>query len=241
MAVLTLAAMGMASLILTTTSSSSAAILLTSGDLIIGGQSDTIINFTQGMVGTTAGVNNWPGAEPPTDFLDGLYGGGGQKYLNFAEIQTGVIITPNGLTGGLPTIVTSMTLWVANDSDARDPADYELYGTNVSIVDGGAGTEYPLSSFTLIVSGALSLPDARNTSTMAASGPPYSGNFQTVAITNSTQYTSYMLLFPNVKNAGSANSMQISEVQFEGVIVPEPATLALAALGLPVLLRRRRA
>lgn len=88
-------------------------------DQIIGGVL-TAPNFVQGAVGTAASVNNWPAAEPPIELIDGLYGGGGAKYLNFAELNTGVIITP--AVGAM--VVTSMTLWTANDAVDRDPASY---------------------------------------------------------------------------------------------------------------------
>ncbi|MCA9200287.1 MAG: hypothetical protein KDA87_22260, partial [Planctomycetales bacterium] len=55
------------------------------GDAVIGGQSDGT-NFVAGVSGTAGGVNNWPGAEGPEHLIDGV----GQKYLNFAEFNTGV-------------------------------------------------------------------------------------------------------------------------------------------------------
>ena len=64
---------------------------------------------------------------------------------------------------------------------------------------------------------------------------------QTVSFDNSDAYSSYMLIFPDVKDAPAANSMQISEVQFQGEVVPEPSAFALAGLaGLGLLFRRRR-
>ncbi len=216
--------------------------LLTPGDQIIGG---LLLDpdFIEGLVGTTGGVNNWPAAEPPEDLIDGFYGGGGAKYLNFAELNTGVIITPSGATGGLPSTVTSMTLWVANDAVDRDPTSFELYGTNLPVVPGGPGSTYLLSDFTLVDSGDLLLPDPRNDPSVAVTGPPFMGFHQTVAISASSAYTSYMLIFPTVKNEAGANSMQISEVQFEGELIPEPTSFLLAALGLLGLLgfaRRRK-
>ena len=221
------------------TAPSRAAPLLSPGDQIIGGQL-VGANFIEGLAGTAGGVNNWPAAEPPVEFIDGFYGGGGAKYLNFAELNTGVIIT----TSGLPSNVTSMTLWVANDAEDRDPTSFQLYGSNGPIVQGGPGANYPLANFTLIDSGPLSLPSPRNDPAAPVTGPPFTGNHQTVAIAGGGLYKSYMLIFPTVRNEAAANSMQISEVHFEGNFIPEPSTFVLAALGLLCLIgcgwRRRQ-
>lgn len=115
--------------------------------------------LSRGLVGFTAGGNNWPGAEPPEELIDGFFGGGGAKYLNFAELNTGVIITPS--TGA--TVANRMTLWTANDAEPRDPTSYELYGANVEITQGGPGITYSKSDFTLISQGALTLPTDRST------------------------------------------------------------------------------
>jgi hypothetical protein len=49
-----------------------------------------------------------------------------------------------------------------------------------------------------------------------------------------------MLVFPTVNNAGTANSMQIPEVQFDGV-VPEPGSIILliGATGIGLIRRKR--
>jgi len=201
--------------------------ILAPGDPTIGG-ARVDGSFEVGVEGLTAGVNNWPGAEPPSDIVDGLIGGGGQKYLNFAQTDTGVIITP--AFGA--SIVTEIELWVANDAPERDPASFEIWGTNNTIVGGGP---FDIAAdFTQIASGALALPDDRDLT------EDTSGFSQSVGFSNTDAYTSYLLLFPTVKGP-AANSMQISEVQFEGrAPIPEPSSGLLALLGLGALARRRR-
>ncbi len=193
---------------------SRAELLLSPGDQIVGGVL-TGNNFVEGQAGTAGGVNNWPAAEPPVELIDGSYGGDGAKYLNFFELNTGVIITP--VAGA--TVVTSMTLWTANDAEARDPTSYALYGTNVPVIPGGPGATYAASAFTLISSGPVLLPAERNTVATPIGATPFSVGFrQTIEIANSASFTSYMLVFPTVKDAAAANSMQVSEAAFEGTI-----------------------
>lgn len=207
----------------------SAAAILSPGDPIVGGVL-TDGTFAVGVVGTTGNTNNWPAAEPPDDLINGVIGGGGEKYLNFAKFNTGVVITP--ISG--PSIIQSITFYVANDAKERDPANYVLYGSNSVVVDPSA-TSFSLADFTLISSGDLALPDDRNPE------PGDSGLSQTVNIGASEAYQTYMLVFPTVKTPDAANSMQLSEVYFEGrTVVPEPGVslLTLTALGLAA--RRRR-
>jgi hypothetical protein len=87
----------------------------------------------------------------------------------------------------------------------------------------------------LISSNPLALPSLRS------NGSPtlIDDNSQTVSFSNSTAYTSYLVLFPDVKTNSTADSMQIGEVQLF-TAVPEPGSLALIALGGVVLARRRR-
>lgn len=194
-----------------------------------------------GVVGTAAGLNNWPAAESPTAAIDGV----GQKYLNFGEFDTGVIVTPGASTA------VSLTLTAANDAEPRDPANYVLMGTNNAI---GAGP-FSTTDFSLIASGDLALPAGRNAGGGAALDP---ANQQTVSFANAISYSSYLIYFPTVKDPAAANSMQIAEIQLNDgagagifspanpivgvqVVIPEPsagmlALLALAGCGL----RRRR-
>lgn len=118
------------------------------------------------------------------------------KYLNFGENNSGLIVTP---AAGAK-VVTSLKITTANDGVDRDPASYEIYGTNADIVstDNSRGTG---EAWTLIASGALALPEARLTE----------GDLVTFA--NATAYESYKIIFPTVKNATAANSMQISGIQ----------------------------
>jgi hypothetical protein len=148
------------------------------------------------------------------------------KYLNFGKEGSGVIITNSG---GAVT-VGSMQLTTANDASNRDPASYQLWGTNGAIqsVDNsdGLGGE----SWTLISSGALSLPTTRLDSTTF------------VPINAGAAYSSYKLIFPTLRNAPATNSMQIADVQFYTEVIPEPSTFALVAMGLALVgVARRRA
>jgi hypothetical protein len=211
--------------------------ILTSTDTIRGGLLSGT-TFTVGNPGTVGGANNWPAAEPPEDLINTFKGGANEKYLNFARLNTGVIITPSFGAS----IITSMTLSAANDAVERDPADYFLYGTNVplNLSLSGPGSTFNLSDFTPIDTDTLSLPDERDiTFDTFAIGTAGGSTEITVPIGGTTAYTSYMLIFPNVKGP-AGNSMQISELQFDGRPIPEPAGAGLMAAAFGLALRRRR-
>ena len=173
--------------------------LLSSTDAILGGKSDGT-NF---IVGPLAG-NNWPGVESPQKAIDGF----GQKYLNFGKTNTGFIVTPSAFS-----VADSIAFWTANDFEVRDPASYELWGTNADVSGVSSGASIPLSNFTRFLSGGLSLPSSRNDGGNSALD---SANSQTISFSNSTIYESYLVLFPTVKNEGAANSMQVAEVEIYG-------------------------
>lgn len=121
------------------------------------------------------------------------------KYLNFGKENSGVIITP---AAGAK-IISGFQITTANDAESRDPASYQLYGTNDAIVspDNSQGN---LESWTLISSGELALPVERMTAG------------EIVPVTNTTSYTSYKLVFPTIRDTAAANadSMQIAGLQF---------------------------
>jgi hypothetical protein len=171
--------------------------------------------FTIGQAGTTAGANNWPAGEGPGRAIDGSFASGSGKYLHFTETYAGLGITPAPSASALA--VHSLAFYTANDAEQRDPASYELYGSTTPLSDPTPGTTYPVSQMTRLSSGVLNLPSARS------SGPVF------ITFTNDRAFASYLLVFPTIKNAAQADSMQIAEVKFFGhsavVTAPEPELL----------------
>lgn len=157
-----------------------------------------------------------PGAEGVEKLIDHLtMDPGSTKYLNFGKLNSGFIVTP----ASGPSVLKTFQMTTANDAESRDPASWVLYGTNAAITSGphSQGTG---EAWTLIASGAVDLPLLRNTS------GPY------VPVSNNTAYTSYKMLFPSIRNAaaGDADSLQLNEIQFYDVTIPEPSSLAFTAI-----------
>lgn len=137
--------------------------------------------------------SNSPGNEGPPNTVDGT----DAKYLNFGAVNSGFIVTP--ASGAAQ--VRSFQLTSANDAPERDPAGWQLFGTNQPIASQnnshGVG-----ESWTLIDSGTITLPDERNTLGTA------------VTVNNAASYSSYKMLFTGLRDATTANSMQIAEASF---------------------------
>jgi len=153
-------------------------------------------------VGVNRSDSNYPGGEAPRFALDGE---AGTKYLNFGRANTGFIVSRND---GQSPVVDQFTMTTAGDAPERDPSSWELYGTNDEITSGDNSTGEE-ENWTLIDSGLVDLPTDRLTV-----GP-------TVTVDNATAYSAYKMLFPTLRNEGSANSMQIADVIFEGSGVVE--------------------
>ncbi|HEV7948354.1 MAG TPA: autotransporter-associated beta strand repeat-containing protein [Glaciihabitans sp.] len=182
------------------------AAILAPSDQILGGQENPeLTQFVVGTVGTVAATNNWPGGEAPERAIDGVAG----KYLNFGMTNTGILVKPT-FNGGNGTVVSSLQLWTANDAEPRDPASYQLWGTNTDL--DFAATTFDMTAFTQISSGNLALPAGRGGGGATALN---NANSQTVTFSNTAGYKNYLLFFPTIK--GAANSMQIGEVQLFGL------------------------
>ena len=126
------------------------------------------------------------GAPPGAEGVENSINDTGQKYLNFLDLDSGLAVTPSANPSNLPVI--GLRLYSANDAIERDPASYSLSGSNDAIS----------GPWTLISSGALSLPDGRNPGGATVAIPP-SGNLdpavfsETVLFSNSNSYAHYQL------------------------------------------------
>jgi hypothetical protein len=110
--------------------------------------------------------------------------------------------TLSTVSGPNVTVVQGLRLTTANDAPARDPMTFTLEGAYTA--DG---------PWTLIASGNTGLDTARFTTA------------PDILFANETGYSHYRLLFPTVRDAAAANSMQIGEVEFLdslGVDITEP-------------------
>ena len=143
---------------------------------------------------------DWPGAETPDLATDDDTG---TKYLHFkGETEpTGFQIEP----AAGPSVVTGLTFTTANDAPERDPISFELSGSNESI-DG---------PYELIASGDIvDFNDPNN------AWPRFTMNATPIMFENDVAYKYYQVMFPTVRDPGSANSMQIAEVELLGIPGP---------------------
>jgi len=145
---------------------------------------------------------DWPAAETPSLAIDNKTS---TKYLHFkGETQaTGFQVTPSAIQS----VVTGLTFTSANDAPERDPVAFELYGSNVGI-DG----PYELIAAGQIVDFNQPADWLRFTKTTTP-----------ITFNNAVAYDHYQVLFPKVRNAATANSMQIAEVELIGTnVAPAP-------------------
>ncbi len=141
--------------------------------------------------------SDWPAAETPELSIDN---NPATKFLHFkgSDQATGIQVTPS--VG--PTVVTGLTLTTANDAPERDPISFEVYGSNDTIT----------GPYTLIASGDV--PDfAQETA-----WPRFTMNATPIEFENTVAYEHYQVLFPTVRDAAAANSMQIAEIELIGSI-----------------------
>ncbi|MFP6875136.1 MAG: hypothetical protein VCA55_16680 [Verrucomicrobiales bacterium] len=153
---------------------------------------DPIIAIHRGSPESDSPVNE--------EVFRGIDGNTSTKYLNRGCENSGFIVTP----GIGRSAVSGFTMSSANDFAERDPVRWELFATNDRIrsVEHSAGKA---EQWIPVASGSIALPSAR-----LAEAPP-------VTFNNSTSYTSYKFLVRTVKSVAGANSMQFSEIQFDGL------------------------
>ncbi len=148
-----------------------------------------------GPLDTVVGVpddGDWPPNEIPPFAVDDQVL---TKYLHYnAGTQaTGFRVTP--VAGA--TVVTGLTFTTANDADGRDPAEYELSGSNVSI-DG---------PYTLIAAGPI------EDFIGAAAWPRRTKTTTPIRFENDIAYKHYQVMFPTVRDPANDGLMQIAEVE----------------------------
>jgi len=161
--------------------------------------SHNVLADVTGPDDVVVGVPNdgdWPDGEIPDLAIDNDVN---TKFLHFKGFSepTGIQVAP--AVG--PTVVTALTLTTANDSPERDPASFEVYGSNESI-DG---------PYELIAAGDVVDFIGEE------AWPRFTANATPIEFENTVVYTYYQVLFPTVRDAASANSMQIAEIELIGV------------------------
>ena len=139
-----------------------------------------------------------PESEGVENLLDGSTA---TKYLNFGKENSGFIVTPSAGSS----VVRAFTLSTANDSEERDPVNWELFGTNEAVTTEAHQTGLGREAWTLIATGTLALPVDRE---IAGSQ---------VIFNNNDAFTSYKWICRTLKGTagGNVNSAQYSEFQFD--------------------------
>ncbi len=154
----------------------------------------SLADVTQGLAASAytryhtsaGGGGSSPGGEGVAQAFDN---DAGTKYLNFSGAGSGVTID---LGVGNAYAVTGIGLTTANDETARDPASYQVLGSN----DG--------TTFTSVSSGSLSPPTGRQTA------------YPDVTFANAVEYRWYRVVFPTIRGGGADAYLQVSEIRLPG-------------------------
>jgi hypothetical protein len=148
------------------------------------------------LVGFPEYAGSWPAGELPALTIDDKIT---TKYLNFGgkSAPSGIIVTP--AIGA--TVVTGLSFTTANDAAERDPAAFELYGSN-------KGVEGP---WALIAKGAI------DDFTRPLAWPRRWKNVTPIGFANAVPYTNYKVAVTGVRGP-NANSMQVAEIELLGAV-----------------------
>ncbi|MGN6385159.1 MAG: immunoglobulin domain-containing protein [Verrucomicrobiota bacterium] len=167
----------------------------------------TVLSSLSSVTTPTDSIAILAGSTPNAESVEHAIDQSTQKYLNFDADAAAPFVGPVGFTVSPSqgrTIVTVLRFYTANDAPERDPIDYTFEGSN----DG--------TTWTLISSGPLSLPDDRNQG--GAALDPVTPAIEQVTFQNTKSYVSYRVSFNHVKNDAAATAMQIGEVELLGVL-----------------------
>jgi regulation of enolase protein 1 (concanavalin A-like superfamily) len=136
--------------------------------------------------------SDWPSSENPLKALDNNIETNYRH--NKGESQpTGFVVNPSKKK-----VVNRLTFTTADDAPERDPVAFELYGSDGHVYTG---------PWTLIASGKI---DDFNQET---AWPRQTKNENAIVFDNNVAYKNYKLLFTKVRDAKTADSMQIAEVE----------------------------
>jgi hypothetical protein len=154
-------------------------------------------------------ISAYPGGEAPRFAIDGDVGGTPPvtmrtKYLNFGGAESGFIVTP---VSGLP--VQSFQIRAGNDAPARDPATWELYGTNVATLLSQDNSTGMGEAWTLVDSGSIPLNANPALDVRSSLFAPVDVDLTDVG---GAGFTHYKMVFPTIRTGDDI--MQIGEVQF---------------------------
>jgi hypothetical protein len=125
----------------------------------------------------------------------------------------GITVTP--VAGS--TIVTGLRVYTSDNDLPRDPTSYTLEGSN----DG--------TTFTVISTGALTPSTTRNAVNVPLD--PLTQTVQEVLFNNAAAYTTYRLSFNTVRDANSANSVQVAEIELLGRVGTSGPSVSIAKSG----------
>ncbi len=183
-----------------------AAPITIAGDPIGAGQL-VFSDFTIAPVGEIPTQNSTPngGTGRANASIDG---NAATSYINFGAANAGYIVTPAlGLSN-----VTGLTLTTAADYPDGDPLSFSLYGSNTQVASSTAGADFTLSDFTPITTD-------QDTGLLSQSGRGFTIS---LPIANTESFTTYLLVFPTVRNPDAA-SLKIAEAILTGTTGSVPA------------------
>ncbi len=161
---------------------------------LIGVTEDVLVDITSPgntIYGYPTDVD-WPSSESPLKALDND-NRTNYRHKKGEDQPTGFVVTPSKKK-----VVNRLSFTTADDAPERDPVAFKLYGSNDHVYVG---------PWTLIASGKI---DDFNQET---AWPRLTKNETPILLDNDVAYKHYRLMITEVRDSGSADSMQLAEVE----------------------------